>query len=44
MVAFEHLAPVMGKTELRSVYELMGEKELRIHVGLEDVFGQRDGQ
>ena len=35
MSAFEHLRTVMAETELRGVYELMVEKELRIHVGLE---------
>lgn len=44
MMAFEHLAPVMGATELRGLYELMGEKELRIHVDLEDIFDRRNEQ
>lgn len=40
MLAFEFLRGTDGLTdeELRSIYELMGEKELRIHVSLEDVF------
>lgn len=36
MLAFEYLRPVMHETELRGLYELMGEKELRIHVSFGD--------
>ena len=39
MLAFEHLrGEVMGEADLRGIYELLGEKELRVHVGLEDIF------
>lgn len=40
MVAFTHLreAGVMGFEELRKVYNVLVEKELRVHVDLEDVF------
>lgn len=43
MMAFEYLRSVMGETELRGLYELMVEKELRIHLGLEisDKSGER---
>ena len=39
MLAFEHLrgGKVMGEADLRGIYELLGEKELRVHVGLEDI-------
>lgn len=42
MMAFEYLRTVMGETELRGLYELMVEKELRIHLGLEEIFDKRD--
>lgn len=40
MLAFEHLKgeKVMGEADLRGIYELLGEKELRVHVGLEGIF------
>ena len=38
MLAFERLRGTMGFEELRGVYELLGEKELRVHVSLDDVF------
>lgn len=37
MMAFEYLSTVMGETELKGLYELMVERELRIHLGLEEV-------
>lgn len=36
MTAFSELRDVMGFEELKSVYQVMQEKELRIHVDLED--------
>ena len=43
MLAFEHLrgGKVMGEADLRGIYELLGEKELRVHVGLEDILQAR---
>ena len=38
MLAFSRLRGVMAFEELRGVYELMSEKELRVHVSLDDVF------
>lgn len=40
MLAFQHLRGNNGLTddELRGVYELMGEKEIRIHVSLDETF------
>ncbi|TKA56741.1 hypothetical protein B0A49_11380, partial [Cryomyces minteri] len=38
MLAFRHLTEVMTYNELRRVYRVMGEKELRVFVDLEDVF------
>ena len=38
MLAFEYLRDeVMDEAGLRGIYELLGQKELRVHVGLEDV-------
>ena len=38
MLAFEYLDDeVMDEAGLRGIYELLGRKELRVHVGLEDV-------
>ena len=38
MLAFEYLDDkVMDEAGLRGIYELLGQKELRVHVGLEDV-------
>ncbi|KAL8901900.1 MAG: hypothetical protein Q9192_000319 [Flavoplaca navasiana] len=37
MLAFEYLTGVMEEAELRGVYEMMVEKELRIHVPLEGI-------
>lgn len=42
MIAFEYLGTVMGETELRGLYELLVEKELRIHLGIEELFDSRD--
>lgn len=42
LLAFEHLRSVMGDAEFWGIYELMGEKELRVHVGLDDIFEDRD--
>ena len=40
MLAFEHLQGPkgLGEADLRGIYELLGEKELRVHAGLEDIF------
>ena len=40
MLAFEHLRAerAMSEADLRGIYELLGEKELRVHVGLEHIF------
>lgn len=40
MLAFEYLRgdKVMDEAVLKGIYELLGEKELRVHVGLEDIF------
>ena len=37
MLAFEDLRDVMDERELMGVYDMLGEKELRIHVSLEDI-------
>ena len=37
MLAFWHLAPGLGGVALRGIYEAMEEKELRLHVAIEDV-------
>lgn len=37
MLAFGCLRGGMGLQELRGIYELMGEKELRVHVSLDEV-------
>ena len=39
MLAFEHLRDdnTMGEVDLRGVYELLGEKELRVHIVIEDM-------
>lgn len=42
LLAFRHLGNVMGVGELRGVFETMVEKELRIHVPLDDVFDAWD--
>ncbi|KAI9817339.1 MAG: hypothetical protein M1826_001621 [Phylliscum demangeonii] len=42
MLAFTHLTSVMDNEELRRIYEVIREKELRIRVGLEDVFERWD--
>lgn len=42
LLAFECLRGVMGDADLRGIYELMGEKELRVHVGLEHIFEEMD--
>lgn len=44
MIAFEYLRTVMGETELRGLYELLVEKELRIHLGLEEIVDKRNGR
>lgn len=38
LLAFTHLRDVLGFKELRKLYEVLGEKGLRVHVDLEDVF------
>ncbi|KAL9100835.1 MAG: hypothetical protein Q9163_003846, partial [Psora crenata] len=43
MLAFEYLRDeAMSKSELRSVYELLSEKELRLHIDLEDLVYERE--
>ena len=42
MLAFEQLGDAIGAEELRGVYETMVEKELRVHVSLEEVFARMD--
>ena len=42
MLAFTHLRSVMGDDELRSVYNVMGEKELRVRVDLSGIFREWD--
>ena len=44
MLAFEHLrsGKMMGEADLRGIYELLGKKELRVHVGLEDMLQGSD--
>lgn len=36
LLAFEYLRDALEDSELRGIYELMEEKGLRVHVGLED--------
>lgn len=38
MLAFQHLGDDMSWQELRAVYEMVVEKELRLHVSLDDYF------
>ena len=42
ILAFTHLRDVLGVEELRKIYEVLGEKGLRVHVDLEDVFERWD--
>lgn len=42
MIAFEYLRTVMDESELTGLYELMVERELRIHLGLEEIIDKRD--
>ncbi|KAK4694471.1 nuclear exosome regulator NRDE2, partial [Lecanoromycetidae sp. Uapishka_2] len=42
LLAFEGLREVMEDAELRSIYELMVEKELRVHVNLDDIFEEME--
>lgn len=42
MLAFTHLRAVLTFGELRAVYSVLGEKELRVHVDLEDQFEAYD--
>src|SRR6266536_949915 len=42
MLAFTDLRGVMSFEELRKVYNVLGEKELRVHVDLEEVFDKHD--
>lgn len=44
MLAFENLRgeKVMAEADLRGLYDLLCEKELRVHVGLEDIFEDLD--
>ena len=37
LLAFEFLSEVLGERELKGIYDLMVEKELRIHTALEDI-------
>jgi hypothetical protein len=38
MLAFSHLREMLTFQELRRVYNVLGEKELRVHVDLEEAF------
>ena len=44
MLAFEYLRDnkTMDEADLRGIYQLLGEKELRVHVGLEDIYEGSD--
>jgi len=42
LLAFTQLRDVLGFEELRKVYEVLGEKGLRVHVDLEDTFDRYD--
>jgi hypothetical protein len=42
MLAFTHMKDSMTFEELRKVYNVLGEKELRVHVDLEDAFERHD--
>lgn len=44
MLAFERLKgqKVLSEADTRGIYELLGENELRVHVGLEDIFDRLD--
>ncbi|MCJ1468795.1 hypothetical protein MMC07_007425 [Pseudocyphellaria aurata] len=42
MIAFEFLKTVMEESELTGLYELMVQKELRIHLELQETFDKRD--
>lgn len=42
MLAFTHLRSVMAFEELRNVYNVMGEKELRVKVDLSEIFQKHD--
>ena len=42
MLAFTHLRSVMEFEELRNVYNVMGEKELRVKVDLSEIFHKHD--
>lgn len=42
LLAFMHLRDVLGFKELRKLYEVLGEKGLRVHVDLENVFERYD--
>lgn len=43
MLAFQHLASQLGQVALKSIYEAMEEKELRIHVAVEDTPLEEEG-
>lgn len=42
MIGFTELKSFMGFEEMRSVYRVLGEKELRVHVDLEDRLDEWD--
>lgn len=42
MLAFTHLREITGFEELRKIYNVLVEKELRVHVDLEDAFEKHD--
>ena len=44
MMAFEELRAVMGREELVGVWEMMNEKELRMHVDLEEIMERVEGR
>ena len=44
VLQFVHLQRIMGTSELKGVYEMMVERELRIHVPLEEIFEELEGR
>lgn len=44
LLPFVHLREVVAVSELKGVYEMMVERELRIHVALEDVFEELESR
>lgn len=42
LIAFEELRDMMSFEELKAVYRVLGEKELRVHIDLEDRLEEMD--